>query len=624
MPVLSPTTSNPHLPKKGRNPRAPAVTPLPLKRNSETKTRRGSFLEIMKYSLSYLLSFLISLPLFAQNYEWAVGSGGIDADVGKSLVVDLQGNIFVIGNFTGTTDLDPTSGITNFTSNGSYDIFLSKYDSLGNYIWAVSFGGSGTDQSLGVVTDSIGNVYIIGYFRDTVDFDASASEAILVAQNDTLALGNGNTFVLKYDGMGNFQWVFQNKGVGTFSFRSLAIDLSDNLYITGDFTGTIDFDPSSNIVNLASNGNSDLFVAKYSAAGDYIWAFNCGGSYAESGSGISTDIYGNTYIIGTFGYTADFDPSSDTAYLTGGSSDLFIAKYDSTGNYSWAIALNGGNFGWEKDITVDTLGNLYIFSQFGGIVDFDPSPDSAILNSWDCYCIASYDSSGMYRWASIYDCDDPFGSYPFGLTDLSCDMNGNVYVTGYTSVWVSQIPAIYQRTFISKFDMMGVNEWTFEYDGTNSNGGSGIINDIAGNIYTTGWFVGVTDFDGSSNYAQQSSSSGSSDIYVAKYSLCWDTINCYDPNYIYDETRPFKSKIKIYPNPFCTRAVVKLTPKHVNSTLQLNIYGITGRKLKTYSLSKNQTEITLRSNEIGTGMFFVQLVGENGFFATEKIIITGN
>ena len=118
-----------------------------------------------------VLFFLFSLETFSQNFAWAKQLGGVGSENSYAIAVDANGNVYTTGYFWLTTDFDPGIGTYNLTSAGLYDIFVSKLDASGNFIWAKQIGGTSNDVGFSITVDANGNIYTTGYFRDTVDFD---------------------------------------------------------------------------------------------------------------------------------------------------------------------------------------------------------------------------------------------------------------------------------------------------------------------------------------------------------------------------------------------------------------------------------------------------------------------
>jgi hypothetical protein len=247
-------------------------------------------------SFSLVLTFILVFPVYflqAQNYQWAHGVGSTHSDIGRSSAIDMHGNLYVTGSFERTADFDPSFATANLVSAGSPDIFLAKYDSLGNYLWAISMGSLGFDYGTSVSTDTSGNVYITGTFERTVDFDPSSAIANLTTSNYS------SIFLAKYDSSGNYLWAIKFGGVGN-NVRSVSVDSKGYAYVTGSFRGTGDFDPTSSTANLTSTGNMDIFLAKYNSSGNYIWAINMGGTGHDYGYSVVFDKNSNSYICGQF------------------------------------------------------------------------------------------------------------------------------------------------------------------------------------------------------------------------------------------------------------------------------------------------------------------------------------
>jgi len=252
--------------------------------------------------------------------------GGTNADLGEAIAVDSAGNVYTTGYFKGTVDFDPGDGTSNITSAGDNDVFVSKLDSSGNFVWAKRFGGSDSDRGFGITVDASGNVYTTGDFRGTVDFDPGDGTSNLVSA------GGADVFVSKLDSSGNFVWAKRFGGTSSDDAIGIDLDSSGNVYTTGYFYLTADFDPGDGTSNLVSAGSADVFVSKLTSAGDYAWAVRFGGTNSDWGSGIALDGSSNVYTTGFFNSTVDFDPGAGTCNKTSaGLHDVFVSKLNSAG-----------------------------------------------------------------------------------------------------------------------------------------------------------------------------------------------------------------------------------------------------------------------------------------------------
>ncbi len=302
-------------------------------------------------SLLIFLCCFFTFFLYAQQptLVWAKSMGGGGDDLGLATTVDAAGNVYTTGGFAGTADFDPGPGIFNLTemvqpANSSTDIFISKLNAAGNFVWAKSMGGVGGDRGLSIAVDAAGNVYTTGSFIGVVDFDPGPG-----IFNLGMPLISFRTFVSKLDAAGNFVWakdlggtsfvpsikldasgqiyitdgpvIYKLDASGNFAwqkiigseddviFRGVEVNAAGDVYAIGRFRGTVDFDPGPGIFNLTSAGDYDIFVSKLNASGDFVWAKSMGGGSSEVGNSIALDASGNVYTTGYFGGTADFDPS---------------------------------------------------------------------------------------------------------------------------------------------------------------------------------------------------------------------------------------------------------------------------------------------------------------------------
>ena len=303
------------------------------------------------------------------NYLWAKSVGGTDYDFGISIKTDDSGNVYTTGNFLDTVDFDPGAATYSITSMGTYDIFILKLDSSGNYIWVKTFGGQEPQSVSSIDVDASGNVYTTGYFYTSADFDPGPNVFYLISE------GENDVFVSKLDSMGNFIWAKQFGNYDEDEGLSIATDNSGNVYTTGTFKVTVDFDPGQGGYNLISTGSEDIFISKLDSTGSFIWAKSFGNISVEKGLDITLDNSGNIYAVGQFTGTVDFDPGPGVFNLnSNGDYDLFICKLTSSGNLVWAKSMGALGVDLGGSIAVDDLNNVYTTGYFQSTVDFDPGP----------------------------------------------------------------------------------------------------------------------------------------------------------------------------------------------------------------------------------------------------------
>lgn len=249
---------------------------------------------------------------------------------------------------------------------------MAKYSSTGALLWARSMGGTSSDEATGIAVAADGSVYASGHFAGTADFCSGPGTAYL----STGSVYNHDAFVLKLDAAGNYIWA---KSVGgayedQASGIALAADGS-SVYLTGWFSGQVDFDPGTGTQSLTSAGGYDVFVLKLSSAGNYGWAAGMGGIDDDQAIGIAVDSSGNVYTTGWFGGTADFNPASDaTANLVNpgsGTFDVFVSKLNSDGTYAWAKRMGGTEEDQACGIALASDGSgVYVAGYFGGTATF--------------------------------------------------------------------------------------------------------------------------------------------------------------------------------------------------------------------------------------------------------------
>lgn len=357
------------------------------------------------------------------NLVWAIGIGSGEADLGQAVSVDNAGNVYITGSFWNTADFDPGPGVHNLTSAGNYDIFLAKYDTDGNFLWANSYGSILADAGYGLKLDGAGNAFLVGSFFGTVDFDPGPGVA---SYNSN---GNSDVFFAKYNASGGLIWAKDIEGTGEQNGRSIDVDQSGNIYVTGTFFGTSDFDPGPGTTTFTGAGSKDPFFAKYTPDGDFLWAKTIGSFGDEEAIKIAADASGNLYASGYFVGTVDFDPGPGTTSLTSPSGlfDGFLLKLNTAGDFQWVIRVGNNQDDNTLSVAVDRTGNPYICGYFQGTVDFDPGPATYNLTTpISSAYFAKYNAAGNLVFAQKEG--NPSDEAAYGI---AVDATGNIYVTGY-------------------------------------------------------------------------------------------------------------------------------------------------------------------------------------------------
>ncbi|MEI6488500.1 MAG: T9SS type A sorting domain-containing protein [Bacteroidota bacterium] len=450
----------------------------------------------MKPSLLIIITLFIGFnhPLLSQvDLKWAHKISGTDqVEQANAIVVDGAGNVYVAGEFNRTTDFDPSAGTAILTGIGTGSLYLAKYDSLGNYKWVIQLGDNGV--ALDLKLDVHGDLILSGRFSGTVDFDPGPSVSNLTISNTA-----DGGFFAKYDTAGNYIWaknIYSDWSTGSDPTR-IATDTAGNIYITGTFTATKDFDPGIGVANLTANTYnylaSETFFAKYTTNGDYVWAKTIEGQ--ATGVSISADKYGNVFLTGSYYGTVDFDPNAGISNLSsvpGSQSyygDAYFAKYDINGNYLWAKSIGGATMDGGLDIVNDTVGNVYITGFFTGVADFNP--DSVAVNnlsSWsnstyNAY-YAKYDNNGQYLWAQSYLSNNSSRG-----AKIAFDKNGDLYIIGTVYAGAARY-----QVLLTKYTADGTSIWATGFGSIYDEFGKCLAIDTIGNIHLSGEFAGTVNF----------------------------------------------------------------------------------------------------------------------------------
>jgi len=362
---------------------------------------------VAKYSRDGSLLWVKSPPLTPVT-EYQVASS-----LANGVAVDISGNVYVAGGFSGIITFGSTS-LTNMTSDWSdTDILLAKFDGEGNPLWARQAPTWGYSWANAVTVDTDGSVHIVGSFRGTASFGGAA----LTSADDFI-----DAFHAKYDAAGNVVWAKKAGGARSDYAYAVSSDPSGNTYVAGEFEGT------ANIGGIAlSDPRWSDFIAKYDRDGNVHWAKKAGGNLDNNyGCGVAVDPSGNAYLTGAFSDSGVFGGIT----LLATNQDVFVAKYDPLGQVLWVTQAGGDQPDSGRSIATDSAGDIFVTGYFQHTASFG----GPTLTSWGNreIFVARYASDGSPQWAKsaglIFD-DGGLG--------IAVDSQGAVFVTGsfYDSAW---------------------------------------------------------------------------------------------------------------------------------------------------------------------------------------------
>jgi hypothetical protein len=493
-----------------------------------------------------------SLAAPAPVHAWAKTWGGTNDTRSAGMAVDSSGNIYVTGEFVGTTNFDPAGPNPNatFTSyNGTVDAFLVKLDYGGNFRWARTWGagspdcvpkskGCGRDSAGGVVVDQAGNVYVGGLFQNTVNF-GNGHSATSNATN-----GTNNIFLTKFSTDGTNQWVRAWGGKAGGEAYSLAIDRAHgSIYIEGDWsttpnTGWVDFNPGGSDGLRQNHGAYDTFLCKYALDGTFQWVRSWGGEGYDDGPGVAVDAVGNVFVSGMYGSTTiNFDPNGGANGLGYPAThsgmlyvDVFLSKFDANGNFQWVRTWGGdadaaGTTNAGGMITIDSAGNVLTGGRFGCTACYFNGTGSApgILNanvhangSLDAFVI-KYDGNGALLWTKTW------GGAGWDATDgMTTNRANEVYVSTLFANTVDFGGGAVNShngwdSGLVKLSANGSYIWDKTWGGSGDDYPLGQGKDALGNVYLTGSFQNMVDF-GAGDSSDPHTAHGTSDAFLSKFS----------------------------------------------------------------------------------------------------------
>ena len=440
--------------------------------------------------------------------------------------VDDNGNLYITGSFSGSVDVDASDTSNSIiTANGLDDIFVLKLNSEGELIWVKQFGGNNDDVAKGITIHN-NYVYITGYFNATVNFDSNNSSFQLTSN------GNNDIFILKLNASGSVVWVKQQGGVLNDECLAITTDDNGNVYTTGYFWSTADFDPSNNEFNLTSSGQQDVFISKLNSEGELVWVKQIESFFGLYGNDIKIDSQGNVFTAGFFYGNTDFNPSSETNYVdANGFSDGFILKLNESGEFVWVKTLqgydDGEDYGGEvllNKINIDSNDDIILTGSFNNSIDLDPSDGLNIKTSngnYDAFLVKLNADGSTNFGKQIGGIGNDF------LRDHQIGNNNTILFTGRFEQTVefdsgnSYALTSYGSSdiFLSKLNTSGEFVYAKHFGGTSFDSGSFLSIDAEENLFLLGSFNGTANF-GADSHSYEVSTTVTNSVFLQKLSNC--------------------------------------------------------------------------------------------------------
>ena len=546
----------------------------------------------------FILCFLFASDIKAQQYKFAKRVGGTQFENAMGIALDSMGNIIVSGYFSGTADFDP--GTTNYTltSNGGNDIFLAKYDSAGNFVWAIHVGGAGEEFNYtDPAVDEYGNIYLCGVFNSNTDFNPKGNAVIATNR------GQQDGFVAKYDSTGLLQWV---RGVGgALNDDVYHIDYKNYLVLfAGSFADSSYVDDGLTITPLYGSGSADVVFGKFNPNGNLFWLNTLKGNGEDHSYNITAGINGKTYLTGTFEDTLIFDSGGvnpDTLFADG--LTAFTASFSNFGNYYWSFPIeNAYPFG----LKVDHNGDILTCGQFSNFADFDPDADTMTLiaqGSFDGY-FAKYTNGGNYVFAKriggngsdicytiaeLSNSSILVSGYFFNTADFDPDVTvASLNSNGFADIYLAHYDSL--GNYLSAF---GCGSPAFEFCRNMT------CNSID-EVFLCGGFEQVVDFN-PAPAINTLVSAGSRDGYFVKYAFPTTSVHSMS-----------SADLLIYPNPFVNQINISDNFKQT----QLILTDVLGNIIYKAIISA-QTKIN--TELLSPGIYFLTIAsGEN--VSTRKLL----
>lgn len=428
----------------------------------------------------------------SQSFEWGTQAGSSTlSDAASDLAIDASGNLFMTGDIQGAANFG--NGIVLTTPSTAPDIFVSKHNSSGQIQWAVRYGNTTQEEGQGIVTDNNGNIYVSGYFSNSITFGSTT----LIGN----ASNNYTAFLIKLNSSGVLQWARKVNPTNTIYNAKLAIDRNNNIYVAGFHT------------------DNSIYIAKYNSSGTQNWIQ----TYLNTPSSkylrdVTCDNNGNVIIAGNFSGSITLAGNTiNTSSTLLFDRDGYVAKFDNNGNPLWIKQVASPHFDDQDEIagvTTDNSNNIYVT----GHVDTTATMGNVIIPML-----------GTRDYKAIIFKLDPNGNAIWGKgsnngfqipKSIVAGNDKDIYIAGYFADTFSLdnkyiISNGSSDGFVTRIDSNGIVKWMKTIGGTLADEAFGVAVNNTNDVYVAGGFSGTVSY-GSTTLT----SNGSTDIFLTKFKQC--------------------------------------------------------------------------------------------------------
>ncbi len=417
-----------------------------------------------------LITVKVSIAQSSPQFLWAVSAGGFGTDAGVDIISDNEGNIYTTGYYETSAQFGDTTLVTE-----TRNIFITKSDSFGNYIWIRSILAFGSVEAAAITLDNSGNVIIAGNFTGRFQVESGA---------ELNTFGGYDVCLIKYSANGDFIWLRQYGDTNDNFVNDITSHGFNNIYITG----------YNRFPQVFEN---QIFVAAFNTTGNIQWQRMMNGrSFYDQGTGIVVNNLDNIFITGAFGDTVTFTGTNsstiDSVVIANGASDMFLAKYLLNGSLLWVKNINQPFYDEGGKISSDINGNVI----FSGL--------TSIGNGIDVY-LAKYSDDGNQVWEAF----DRFLPYNNNVRS-DVDEAGNVSVIFQSSLGENSQGS--GGIYFSRFNSKGIKLWSTSFGSTLNDYPGDVDVDLNGDILFNGYYADVGVFGDTTLLSQQ----GTNDIFITK------------------------------------------------------------------------------------------------------------